>query len=323
MDISSHSGSSDWHHLRAFIALHVNQDLALATIIAVEGSSYRKPGARLLVNAAGHYAGSLSGGCLENGVAKVAQQVLQDGNIRTETIDTKPHFGCPGILTILIEKISADGLLDVMIHKLGQREVFHLTTPPEGTQLGKSNQPDHFTESIPPRPRLIVVGWTSDQDPLFQMASVLDWECIRVVKDDKIAAATAVIANEEIIICTGNDLSKTFPPDPHTAVLIMSHHMATDLAFLASAAKVNYPYTGLLGSRRRREKLLAELGELGLLEQLGWTENFHAPVGLDIGAAHPSTIALSILAEIQATFTKTSGLPMSQTCNTNNAVETC
>ncbi len=319
MDISSHSGSSssDWHHLRAFITLHINQDLALATIIAVEGSSYRKPGARLLVTTAGHYAGSLSGGCLENGIAKLAKQVLKDGNVRTENIDTKPHFGCPGILTIRIEKISAGGLLDVVLHKLDQREVFHLTTSPEGTQIGKSNKPEHFTEAIPPRPRIIVVGWTSDQDPLFQIASVLDWECIRVVKDDKIAAATAVIANEKIIACTGNDLSTTFPPEPHTAVLIMSHHMATDLAFLASAAIANYPYIGLLGSRRRREKLLAELGEQGLLEQLGWTEHFHAPVGLDIGAAHPSTIALSILAEIQAVFTKTSGLPMSQTCNIN------
>jgi len=85
----------------------------------------------------------------------------------------------------------------------------------------------------------------------------------------------------------------------------MSHHMATDYAFLNQAARQNYSYIGLLGSKRRREKLLSALGEQGLLNNPEWTEKLHAPVGLDLGATHPTTIALSILAEIQARFTHT------------------
>ena len=94
--------NSDWHHLRNFIGKHQQQNLALATLTHVEGSSYRKPGARLLINQAGNYAGSLSGGCLESGIAKIGKQVIEDGDIRVEKINTQPHFGCPGILTIQI-----------------------------------------------------------------------------------------------------------------------------------------------------------------------------------------------------------------------------
>jgi len=305
------ASSSDWHHLRAFINANAESDLALATIVAVDGSSYRKAGARLLVNADGDYAGSLSGGCLEYGVSKVALQVLGDGQLRTEVIDTQPHFGCLGVLTIVVEKVP-ECLLQDILHGLDQRQTFQLFTTAEGTQLSEPAQPALFTEDVSPRPRLIVVGWTSDQEPLFQMAALLGWECIRVVKDEAIASATPVITGERVVTCSAPTLGEQFPPDPQTAVLIMSHHMATDLSFLSSAARENYAYIGLLGSKRRREKLLAELGEQGLLENADWTRNFRGPVGLDIGAEHPSTIALSILAEIQSSFTQTTGLPMSQ-----------
>ena len=299
--------NSDWFHLQDFIAKHQNkaQYLALATLTKVEGSSYRKPGARLLINAAGEYSGSLSGGCLEVGIAQVAKQVVQDGVIRTEKINTQPHFGCPGVLTFLIEKVNICGLLDKILHKINQRETFHLTTTNTGTTIEKSCVASTFTETIFPKPRLIVIGWTSDQEPLFQMAATLNWECIRVVKDSNVAAATPIVAHEQVIVCSAEDLAKTLPPDPQTAILIMSHHMATDFSFLSSAASQSYSYIGLLGSKRRREKLLTELGENGLLEQAEWTENLYAPVGLDIGATNPSTIALSILAEIQSKFNLT------------------
>jgi len=308
--------TSDWHYLCQFISEHSGKDLALATLTHVEGSSYRKPGARLLIDASGSYAGSLSGGCLEAGIAKIGQQVLNDGLARTETVNTQPHFGCPGILTFVIEKIPAGQLLDTIANKIQQRETFQLTTSSTETQLSTLDKAENFTETVQPRPRLVVVGWTSDQEPLFQMASVLNWECIRVVKDSNIAASLSPVADETIAVCAGEDLLETLPADPQTAILIMSHHMATDFSFLSHAASANYSYIGLLGSKRRREKLLNELGENGLLEEHEWTENLYAPVGLDIGASHPTTIALSILAEIQAKFSHTSALPMNKRTST-------
>ena len=92
-----------------------------------------------------------------------------------------------------------------------------------------------------------------------------------------------------------------------TAVLVMTHHLATDLAFLREILPAGYGYIGLLGSKRRRETLLAELGELGLLEDPVVTDRLHAPVGLDLGGHHPATIALAIVAEIQAVLAGASG----------------
>jgi len=296
--------SSDWYHLEGFIKLHRGQSLALASLIKIDGTSYRQVGARLLVNQLGDYSGSLSGGCLEQGVAKVAEKVLVDGRTRLEKINTEPHFGCPGVLTILIEKVDPYGLLDEISQKLLAREPFTVTTTRKGSSLIAS---DGFCEEVTPRPRLIVIGWTSDQEPLFKIAQTLNWECSRICNDQRVIRDTPISAGESIRICAPDDLQATFVPDSATAVLVMSHHMVTDLAYLKAAAHAGYSYLGLLGSKRRREKLLNELGELGMLENTEWLDSFHAPVGLDIGADHPTTIALSILAEIQAVFAGAKG----------------
>lgn len=294
---------SDWQHLLDFIDTHDDQPLALATLVQCSGSSYRPIGARLLVDSCGNFAGSLSGGCLEAGVAKIAQQVIADGINRTEQINTLPHFGCPGLLTIQIEKISSpsspNSLLAQITDHLKQRDYFSITTNAEGTTLGNK---EGYTEDIAPRPRLIIVGSTSDQDPLLEIANTLGWECIRVVQDRAIATSLNTVASEHLTVCPAAEFQNKFRPDKSTAILIMSHHLTTDLAYLKQVATPQYGYIGLLGSRGRREKLLHELGESGLLEDPEWIKSFYTPIGLDIGADHPSTIALSILAEIQAVF---------------------
>ncbi len=290
--------SSDWHLLLEFIRRYRAEPLALATLVAREGSSYRHPGARMLVAADGNRAGSLSGGCLEEGIAGIAEKVLTDGRVRTEHIDTRPHFGCPGKLTILIERLDAGGLAAEVLRRVNRREEFPMTTSDTGTRIGAAGG---FVETVGPRPRLVVIGWTADQDPLFQMAAMLGWECHRVLRDVRMDVET--VAGEMVSYCAADQLPEKFPPDPMTAVLVMSHHMATDLAFLQAAAGAEYGYIGLLGSRRRREELLGELGARGLLEDDRWVSRLHAPVGLDLGAENPAVIALSILAEIQAVFT--------------------
>lgn len=286
--------TSDWHLLLGFLRQHAGGPLALATLVAREGSSYRQPGARMLVAADGSRAGSLSGGCLEEGIAGIAAKVLADGLPRVERIDTRPHFGCPGKLTILIEK-PAPGFAAEVVRHIEERRTFRIATSASGSRIGAG---DGFVETVGPRPRLVAVGWASDQEPLFQMASLLGWDCHRIVRDARMDPGST--AGETVSHPPAADLCARFVPDAVTAVLVMSHHLATDLAYLKAAAGGGYGYIGLLGSRRRREELLAELGACGLLEDDGWTERLHAPVGLDIGAANPPAIALSILAEIHA-----------------------
>lgn len=289
--------TSDWHLLLDFLDRHRDEPLALVTLVARDGSSYRPTGARMFVPADGSFAGSLSGGCLEEGLARIAGKVIADGRTRVEKVDTRPHFGCPGILTFVIERLDAPGLRDEIIDRIRRRETFQVTTSPSGSSLGKG---DGFVETVGPRPRLVIVGWTSDQEPLFEMIRILGWDAHRIVRDARMDVG--VVAGESLHHLTADDLATTFPPDGLTALLVMSHHLATDLSFLDAAVRADYGYIGLLGSRKRREQLLGELGERGLLESADWISRLHAPMGLDLGAENPAAIALSILSEIQAVF---------------------
>lgn len=298
---------SDWPLLLEFARQHQGEPLALASLVATEGSSYRKPGARLLISADGGYCGSLSGGCLEDGIARAAREVIASGLPRTDWIDTRPHFGCPGQLQIFTESLNASNLLGFVSESLASRQSFALQTTAAGTRPVRDSSREGFVEEVTPFTRLIAVGGTSDLEPVFAFGQTLGWECLRVLSDRRVASSVPSMSGEKVVTVSAPDLLESFHPDDQTAVLIMSHHLATDLAYLRACVGRGYGYLGLLGSRRRRETLLSELGEQGLLENCDWTQKFHAPVGLDLGATHPTSIALAIVAEIQAVLAGRSG----------------
>ena len=87
------------------------QKLALATIVAVSGSTYRRPGARLLVPEEGDLVGNISGGCLENDVADVAKIVMSEGVARIVSFDLTADddavwgwgLGCNGAFELFVE----------------------------------------------------------------------------------------------------------------------------------------------------------------------------------------------------------------------------
>jgi xanthine/CO dehydrogenase XdhC/CoxF family maturation factor len=85
--------------------------MALATIVAVRGSTYRRPGARLLVSGSGELIGNISGGCLEDDVADVANVVMVDGEPRLASFDLTAEdeavwgwgLGCNGAIEVFVE----------------------------------------------------------------------------------------------------------------------------------------------------------------------------------------------------------------------------
>jgi xanthine dehydrogenase accessory factor len=289
---------SDWPFLFDFARSRGGRRLALATLVAREGSSYRQPGARMLIAEDLAFCGSLSGGCLEEGIAATARKVFDQGRPQRMVIDTRPHFGCPGKLHVLVEEM-APHLIGKVESELKQRRPILLVTDATGTRVA-TDETGELLEKVCPPPRLIVVGWTPDIDPVLAFAAKLGWERHRVLRDPRMMAETPEVAGESVRVLAADELTREFPPDATTAVLVMTHHLATDFGFLREILPSGYGYVGLLGSKRRRETLLAELGELGLLENPAITACFHAPVGLDLGAQHPTSIALEIVAEIQA-----------------------
>src|SRR5438093_10190587 len=85
--------------------------MALATIVAVRGSTYRRPGARLLVAESGELVGNISGGCLEGDVADVASVVMVEGQPRLVNFDLTADdeavwgwgLGCNGAIDVFVE----------------------------------------------------------------------------------------------------------------------------------------------------------------------------------------------------------------------------
>jgi xanthine dehydrogenase accessory factor len=110
-------------------AMHVPH--AVATVLRVEGSSYRRPGARMLINAHGRVAGSISGGCLEKNVIAQGQRALLDGTARLLPFDTTDSedlafgssLGCQGKIWIGIEVLSPrqPWLLEKIVDHVRQR----------------------------------------------------------------------------------------------------------------------------------------------------------------------------------------------------------
>ena len=106
--------------LLAFFNAHSERTLplALATVVATDGSTYRKPGARMLINGNGACCGLLSGGCLEGDLAEHARSVLESGAARLIEYDLRSSedliwglgLGCEGAMRILLQRLSpADG----------------------------------------------------------------------------------------------------------------------------------------------------------------------------------------------------------------------
>ena len=151
---------------------------------------------------------------------------------------------------------------------------------------------------IKPIPRLLVLGAGLDAIPLVGLASDLGW---MVTVADHRPAYTQRAGFErahDVRTIEPDALARTLELDAFDAVVVMSHHLATDRTYLAQLADVRARYVGLLGPPARKQRLLAELGPRGTALRA----TLKGPVGLDIGADTPESIALSIVAELQATF---------------------
>jgi xanthine dehydrogenase accessory factor len=114
----------------------------LVTLVHAEGSSYRRPGAHLLIGADGECAGTISGGCLEAEVVRKASWMVRDGAIVErystlfdDTAEIPFGLGCGGVVDLLLEPVETPeccALVDAMEASLGGSESHVATWLPEG-----------------------------------------------------------------------------------------------------------------------------------------------------------------------------------------------
>lgn len=161
-----------------------------------------------------------------------------------------------------------------------------------------------FFETIMPPVNLLLFGAGYDALPLINFAKEIGWRVTAIDHRAAFANAERLPAADEVVVAASEDLSDDLFNDENSVAVIMTHNYERDREILRRLMNSKCQYVGALGPKKRTEKLLAEIGEKFNQAQLA---KLYAPVGLDIGADTPETIALSIIAEINAVLATRNG----------------
>jgi xanthine dehydrogenase accessory factor len=332
-----------------------NKQTALATVVKVEGSSYRRPGARMLVTEDGEITGAISGGCLEGDALRRAQFAMFEKKNKLAIYDTTGEednkigvqLGCNGIVYILFEPIEhnvennaihlfkkimkqrKDAVLatefnrDMRAEQKGTccvvddetflYEDMGIVTDAKNILKQKNSVVKEYEERsvlyqfVSPPIQLIIIGAGNDAQPLVDMTFILGWNII--VADGRPAYATVQRFSKASKICIVKpaEILSAINIDEHTAVVLMTHNYNYDIAAFEKLLTTNCTYIGVLGPKKKLHKMIDELSEKGIKINDEMMQNIYAPVGLDIGAETSEEIALSMIAEIKAAFSKRQG----------------
>lgn len=247
----------------------------LVTVVRTEGSTYRRPGARVVITETGEATGAISGGCLERDLAErirpwlveMTPRMVRYDSTRADDLVFGLGLGCRGILDLLVEPFDAEHVPGLSAFRWNGRDPVAWTTAlPDGGE---------FVEVIRPQRAVVVFGGGPDVEPLVRLGGQVGWR-------------VEVVTTRDPVDLSGYD-----------AAVVMTHNFPRDAEILPRLLASPVAYIGLLGPKSRGDELLAETGAVP-------DARIHSPVGLDIGGETPAEIALSIVAEVQAVLNRRS-----------------
>lgn len=350
-------------------AQQAGKKTALATVVHVEGSSYRRPGARMLVTEDGELTGAISGGCLEGDALRKALLAITQQQNKLVTYDTTDEddnsigiqLGCNGIVHILFEPIDASKenhpieLLQNAAKQAGisvLATLFSLNNPQakqQGTCLFANNTHlqcndesiktilnddvkdvlqtqtsliknyninttafTGFIELVKPAVELVIAGAGNDAFSIVKMAEVLGWHITIVDGRKTHATAQRFPSVKKIIVGKPAEAVSQLSITAQTVFVLMSHNYNYDTAMLQQLIKTSSKYVGVLGPKKKLQKMLDEIESIGVQVTEFDKEKIYGPVGLDIGAETAEEIAASIIAEIKAVLSGKNGNSLKQ-----------
>jgi xanthine dehydrogenase accessory factor len=311
--------------------------IAIATVIAVQRSAPRPPGAKMAVNEHGEIAGSVSGGCVEGAVAEIA-----DGILRGDPPQLV-HFGiadsdawdvglpCGGEIDVWVEayepgqfeELARSGGRAAEVTVLeGAAPGAKLLVLADGARTGSLGSPELddeaarvavellwaetserrdglFVDVVGPPPRLLVFGAVDIAASLCRLARAAGWRPYVIDPRARFATPDRFPDAEEVIAAWPEEaVAKLGGVDPATSIVVLTHDPKLDDAALMLALGSPARFIGAMGSRRAQAKRRERLLELGITDDE--FDRISAPVGLDLGGISREETALSILAEIVA-----------------------
>ena len=280
---------------------------AIATLVAVTGSAPREAGAQMLITDTAHW-GFLSGGCIEDDVARHAREAMAAGVPRllrygegSPWIDIK--LACGSGITVLVEPVGMD---EPAVKALLQ--AYRARTPLGWSSNGSERRKlagtapfswdgASYARSYEPVLRLVLVGADGAALAAAELAAMLGWDVVLITPGGPDQAPFPGIAYHRGDAAAALGV---LSPDPWTAIAVMSHDREDDESALAAALASPAFYVGAVGARARLDGRLARVRAHGVSE--ADIARLHAPIGLPGFGKAPREIALSLVAEVACAF---------------------
>ena len=236
---------------------------AIATVVRITGSAYRRPGARFLVERGGRTFGGVSGGCLEADVRENALALLDGGAPRLLHYDTGSDdetvwglgLGCEGAVDVFVQSVGAEFARGPGAHALrllqagtafNPAQPFALATAVKGPGTGhvevwerelpessrfEERGPDTlFVESLRPPPSLLVFGAGDDAQPLATLASEAGFDV--TVIDHRRGYLTPERFSAPARLVLRRPAEGVPPLGPHHFAVVQTHSLQNDREWL-------------------------------------------------------------------------------------------
>lgn len=232
----------------------------LATVVRVESPTSSKPGAKALVTESGEIHGWIGGGCAQPAVIKTVKECIKNG--QPQLIRVTPTH----------EAALEDGIVK-----------FNMACHSGGTL-------DIFIEPISMKPQLLIIGASPVARALSKLASISGFDvtiAARNVEPTEFPDAVATLSSFKLA-----ELNLQYMP-----YVVISTQGKADEAGLKAAINLGSPYTALVASQRKAEKLVEKLTSREDISQ-EQLQRLRYPAGVDINVRTPEEIAVALLAEI-------------------------
>jgi xanthine dehydrogenase accessory factor len=318
----------------AISCLENGDRFVLATVIKTWGSAPRKAGSHMLITR-DSMSGSVSGGCVENDVFRMANEIIDTDQNKLIQYDVSDEtawqvgLSCGGNIEILLETFSPEDIRywhtirtaiesnsgAVAIHALNEgkqqkhillserwsNDIFNLvaqqTFNQRANQISEIDGHAYFLEVIPPKHQLLIFGAAHLSAELVKLAKQFDFETIVIDPRGFFTEGTVFPEQPDTLhVAWPAEILPEIQLTPYTYAVTLSHDPKIDDQAFEILLRSEVAYIGALGSKKTHAKRIERLQAAGFTEEE--IQRIHAPVGIDIRAQSAQEIALSILADL-------------------------
>ncbi|MEZ5714483.1 MAG: XdhC family protein [Paracoccaceae bacterium] len=298
--------------------VRAGRKVALATVVETWGSAPRRVGSQLVISDEGAIEGSVSGGCVEGAVVVEALDAIEAGQpvLLEYGVSDGDAFAvglaCGGTIRVMVEPVGPVlpvAVLEELVAARAAREKVAVVSAPDAgarrlvrdgfderfrmDRSGFEEDGSFVTIHNPPL-RMIIVGAVHIAQALVPMARLAGFDPLLIEPRPAFGSAER-FPGETILDDWPDEGVRALGLDGRTALVLLTHDPKLDDPALEAALRSEVFYIGALGSTRTHARRVERLQAAGFGE--GEIAKIHGPVGLNIGAASPAEIAVSILAQ--------------------------